>query len=711
MDFQWITFALLLVFLILGAVRAIWGSFLKNLLELACIPLAFLLAWIIQLVGGFQAIAELIVSPIMKNMIQGELSHDTSVFITASAASLIATVFFILVFVLLLVVLQTVAVKVILPRIKKDENETEKLGKKAISCLAGALGGFLVLGVILMPVFYIMDIADSASPIVRELECDDSQVYRAFDVIDKELVSPYEKGVATLAYKYTGISYVMSSTASLGGKMVAESGEKEYAADSLKTVISSGADILITLQSKNANGEHLNDDVKGLFSDPIISNVVTDLAIMGIDKMEVDQEKAHTDLLAALSLTLKEHYANIERKQVANDIHAFGDAIVCLNDYDHLIPLLANKNAVSGLDEIITDQECLEETVHILTAASAYDDLLETVYEFEVESICKMLEIPYDDNEAYTFLIEHLLDALNAVEADSISINDAGYFAKKFADSGRPLDTIYELDGPSFDKDLYQNWNKYQKAWRTVQDAFSAACEDTSLGAIWLEYEGKMYFYDGTTYVWTESDRIADRYSPISPLCQYLVSLAVDRDGEITESVLVSWLKAYESSSEESVALARKIANKESFKSSAVTYEKMLGAADFSTWDEESRQNDSKLIIQIIIKLKTVAEGISNTSTEDENYVRSITDQLGTLGESLDLMYETSCVKDLPLQLTQGMLQNDTFRKYINAGVVRELNEAVKNHEQMTYTSFMYSIKGIISLVIDKIEDFGGAIQ
>ena len=160
--------------------------------------------------------------------------------------------------------------------------------------------------------------------------------------------------------------------------MVAESGEKEYAADSLKTVISSGADILITLQSKNANGEHLNDDVKGLFSDPIISNVVTDLAIMGIDKMEVDQEKAHTDLLAALSLTLKEHYANIERKQVANDIHAFGDAIVCLNDYDHLIPLLANKNAVSGLDEIITDQECLEETVHILTAASPTQAFAET---------------------------------------------------------------------------------------------------------------------------------------------------------------------------------------------------------------------------------------------------------------------------------------------------------------------------------------------
>ena len=77
----------------------------------------------------------------------------------------------------------------------------------------------------------------------------------------------------------------------------------------------------------------------------------------------------------------------------------------------------------------------------------------------------------------------------------------------------------------------------------------------------------------------------------------------------------------------------------------------------------------------------------------------------------MDIMYETTCVKELPSQLAEGMLQNETFRKYINAGVVRELNDAVKDHDNMTYTSFMHSIRGIISLVIDKIDDFGGAIQ
>lgn len=717
MDFQWIMLAFLLVFMIMGSVKAMWGSFLKNMLRLACVPVAFLLAWIIQLTGGFQAIVNSVVAPLMKNLIEGELSHDTEAFITATASTLASTILFGLTFLLFLMIFRIVA-KVIYKNIskkeEKDENgkpKKEKFGLRFVSILSGAMCGFLILGVMLMPLFYVMDLASSASSLAQKSECDDSQIYRVLDVIDEDIVQPYEKGITTNIYKYTSILPLMNATTSLGGKIVTETGDKAYATNTIKALLSSGGDIVITLQSKKADGANLSADIKNLFSDPIILSVVADFAMSKIENMELDEEKAHTDLLSALSMTMKGHYAGEDKKQFSNDIHAFGDAIACLNDYDHLIPLFTNKNTVSGLGDLINDQECLEETVHILTDVSSYDALLETVYEFEIESICEMLDIPNDDSEAYDVLIEHLVGALNSVEVGSVSVENVGYFASRFADSGESLETIFEANKSSYDKTLYNNWNKYQKAWRSVQDAFSASCEDTSLGAIWIEYNGNKYFYDGTAHVWSKGDQVADKYSPVSPLCQYLVTMALKREGEVTEDLLIQWLKAYTDDSSASSALAKKIVNKEGFVSSAVTYEKMLAAADFKSWDEESRRKDSKLIVQVIMKLKGVAEGLASSDPAEDNYITTVIGHLGTLGEAMDLMYETTCVKELPTYLTEGMLQNETFRKYINAGVVRELNNAVKDHDNMTYTSFMHSIRGIISLVLGKIDEFGGAIQ
>ena len=714
MDFQWIILALLLSSMLMGAVKAIWGSFFENLIKLACIPVTFLVAWIIQAEGGFQRIADTCVDPLIKLLMGDSTTQSTLIsFIRAIASSMVAAIIFTLAFFLLLVIIRFIAKKIFLK--KKSENEKfkekEAAPKKLASFVIGAIGGFLVFAIYLMPVFYTMDIIDSAFPTVREEKCDDSRVYNVLELVDNEIIAPYENGMVMKAYNYTGISSLMSKTASLGSKMTTSSGEEVYAADSLKTLISAGTDVLITVESKKATGARLSEDLKNVFSDDVICDVLADFAASSLESMEVDEEKVHTSMLTAITSVLKEHYEDAEQKQLSSDIHVLGEALVCLNDYDHLLPLLNGQSAALELAEVVEDQKCLEDVVQTLTDLSPYDALLETVYAFEIESICEMLGIPHDDKEAYDTLVGNLTEDLNAIQTGSINLYEVTYFADKFATSGKSLETIFEDGGSTIDKELYNNWNKYQKAWRSVQDAFSAACEDTSMGAIWIEHNGNKYFYDGTDHVWTKDDVVDERYSPVAELCQYLVTKAVDRNGKVTESVLIGWLEAFDSDCSDCSALAQKIINKDSFKSSAVTYEKMLSSSDFKSWDEESRRNDSKLLVQIIIDLKEITKVASGNGDSDKEYVKSLMNYIGTLGEAMDLMYETTCVKELPLQISEGMLQNDMFRKYINAGVIRQLNDAVKDHENMTYTSFMHSIKGVVSLVIDKIEDFGGTIQ
>ena len=134
--------------------------------------------------------------------------------------------------------------------------------------------------------------------------------------------------------------------------------------------------------------------------------------------------------------------------------------------------------------------------------------------------------------------------------------------------------------------------------------------------------------------------------------------------------------------------------------------------ATFEDWTEETRIQDSKYIIRIWSKLSVITDNLpTNDVAHDTAYVRRLLAQFGTLGETLDLMHSTSCFAELPDDITVGMLQNDLFRKYINAGVITDLNEAVKNDENMSYTSFLNSLRGLISLVIDKLDDLGGAIK
>ena len=734
MDCQWLLLAILFVFIAVGTVKTLWHPLMKNGLRLACVPVAFLLTWIIQRCGGFKAISSAIVSAILNSFNGLSAMPDTEAFLYASVSSLVSSCLFVIGFIILLVLLRCIAVRIAFNLILKNKNtdienaeaeaeaeaevesktkeKPENIGFKVLSGLSGALGGFLILGVMLMPMFYIMDLASSATNAVRNSECDDSSVYRTIEVIDNHIVSPYENAITTKIYKNTGIYGLMNATSALGGKFVTEIGEKANAYNSLKTLLSNGVDVVISLQSAKSSGENLPDDIEELLSDPALRGIASELVMANADTIFKVDENGEETIGNGVLASLKNHYSQSGKQVISNDLKVLADAIEYLHDENLLMSVKISSDGITGLDSIINNDEALEGTVGILTGVSSYDMLIEYIYDYEIESVSHILGIPQDDKEAYELLIEHLLSAVNSVEKDSFSVEDVETFAEKFASSGLPITSIDFSDkSEGSDGMLYQEWKAYKDAWNSIHDAFSASCEDTTIGNIWIVSDGRMYFYYGETYVWEENTNIPKDYSPISALCQYLASKAVTADEEVTKNTLMTWLSDFEEENRgASTDLAVKLLNQNEFESSAVTLEKMLASSDFRSWDEETRRQDSSLIIQIWSKVRAVTENLpADDGSHGKEYVSKLIAQFGTLGEVMDLMHETSCITDLPEHLTLGMLQNDMFRKYINAGIITELNEAVKEDEDMSYRSFMYSLKSLISLVIDKLDDVGGA--
>lgn len=722
MDFQWILLAFLLVSVIAGAVRAIWRPIMKNVLRLVCIPIAFLIAWILQTAGVFKMICDPISSMLIGSMLKIPNAPDTKAFATAAITSVISAIIFVIVFFIVLMILRLALAnpisKVIDKAIKKkSENSNKKLLNgifKGLSALSGAICGFLLLGVSLMPIFYIVDLSSSAIVGTREHQYQSSSISRVVTVIDEKIVAPYEKSFTASIYKTLGISDLMSNTAAEGSVFTREDGTKVNAAKSLKNLLSHGLDAAVLFEAQKMDGDDLGKDIDALMADPALRPVLAELFCEYSDQLFKSEQAGEGTLMDDITSTLRDHYKTADKATVSEDIAVIGDAFKYLCHENMFSRIDLKTNGVKGFAAIIEDEELLGGFVEILADISPYDSLIKHIYEYEISGLTEILDIPQDDAEAYDVLLSHLINAANSVEENSFNIENVYEFAEKFATSGLPITTIDFSDKTAgSDAMLYQDWKAYKDAWNAFQDAFSASCEDTTIGKIWVKTDSGNYFYDSESYTWTKSDVLLADYSTVAPLSQYFVECSLSRSGSVNEDILLNWLFAFDSDEDNaSVALALKLLNRENFKSEAVTIEVIKNTTHFDLWDEQTRVEDSKTIIKIWSKLNVITAKLpADDTNHDTEYVRKLISQFGTLGEMLDLMHDTTCFPELPREITVGMLQNDLFRKYINAGIIAELNDAVENDDTISYSSFMNSLKSLISLVIDKLEDLGGVIK
>lgn len=578
---------------------------------------------------------------------------------------------------------------------KKPIFYKEKAWKRAISVAAGIIGGILTLSVTLLPVFYTMSLVSTAAHAAENTDASDSQIYQMAEVVDTYIVAPYEDSFVGGFYDVFGLSDLMCYTAKLGGKIELDNGTVAYADDTVKSILSHGLSAASQITSQNSECATVKEDINAIITDPALSSIVSDLLMGYIADMEIE-EPAEDDLMGGLLNNFMTYYKEADKATIEKDLAALGNTIGVLAEKGVVAKLLEED---ADFEELLADEEMLGDVVSAISGLSAFGPTIEGAFELGIGILGDTLQIPEDDAVAYENFMDDLLTQMQKSSSTAFNMNTIRYFIVKCEERNVRVASNNGVSG-------YSQFNAYVTHWKRVQSAFAHASEDQSYGYFTIEINGKWYLYDESAkkiviYSAENEATYKDKISPVAGIINALTQRSTTK--RLTKENVYTILNAYVASANDqvSVALANRILDKDNFVSKAATVEKMLAATDFTDWTDEEKAIDSKLCVSIIMKLLTLMDNLGNLNyAEDLDIAIDMLDQFTLLGETMDMMKETSCIKDLPPLLIEGIVKNEVFADFMKPSIAFQINSIVENNNR-TYAECMNQIAGIISWAIN----------
>lgn len=548
MNFQWILLAVLAVSLISEIAKAITRPMLKNVLRLICIPVAFLITFIIQACGLFQLltgkVADFLLGYAMP-MISSKLpipveSMDSAIeFLTAFCSTILSPILFVAVFSILLFILRSVHVNLVIKfinsramkqekkelkaqiklekkvmkeivreneervqdaldeaikdndaaidtfideyeapdddeiedlvdeRIKKEKKNKKKWGyykegydKKAVSYACGAVSGFLILAITLMPVFYTMSFLSAMTDGIRNSDAEDSKVYQIVDVVDEHIVAPYEKSFVIQLYDSMALVDLMNSTVRLGGKMKIDDGKVAYVDDIMKSILTHGVSAAAQITSGKSEQKELGNDIGAIISDPVIVDMLADAVTLYIAKMETPTPE-EGDPISGMTAYLINHYKTADKAVIKSDIGSLSDTVVIVIQSGVLSDILAKEFEFQNL---LADKETFADLLGSMTGLSVYTPLMETLFSLGLDMAGPSLNLPEEtinemkdsmsfenwtdeeirkaDSEKLMTVIFGLLDIMSSLGESEEGETDAMAMIDQFVTLGELLDVM-----------------------------------------------------------------------------------------------------------------------------------------------------------------------------------------------------------------------------------------------------------------------------
>ena len=596
------------------------------------------------------------------------------------------------------------------PELPKEEAPTKKkktglpdecAWKRVVSIATGAISGLLILAVVLMPIFYLMSIVTTAVEGIENSDADDSQIYQIVSVVDEYIAEPYEGSFTASFYDTLGISGLMNSVTREAGKMTLDNGKTVYADDVLKSLLKHGVSAATQITSAKSKYLTIEEDLGVLVSDPLISSVLADLVIMGLDGLEIT-EPEEDDIIGGLTNTFLEHYKEAEREVIEKDLQVVGKTVAALAKSGVLIQLVGGN---ADFEELLADEENLGNVVGSISGLSAFTPTIEGAFGLGVDLLGTTLNIPENDAEVYESFMTDLAAAMQKSSTTAFDYNTIRSYIVNCANQNKKVSSNNGIKGHS-------QFVAYVAHWEKIQAVFSHAAEDTSYGYFTLVINSKTYIYDKSTsriviYDDSTKEQYKDKVSPLAGVINVLTLNSTSN--QPTRDKIYAILESYVASTNDEVSkeVATRILAKDAFVSKAVTMEKMRAATNFSDWTEAEREADSKLCVSIIMKLMGLMDSLGSTgSMGDINAAKGLVDQFVVLGETMDLMKQTSCIGELPPLLLEGIIKNEMLKDYMSPAIAFQVNAKVA--ENKTYTECMRSIAGILKWAIENLGSMGG---
>ena len=567
---------------------------------------------------------------------------------------------------------------------KKPVFYPECAWKRIVSIACGVVSGVLILSVLLMPTFYIMSVATSATDPIETSDADDSQVYQIVDVVNEYVVGPYSNSFVAGFYDAIGLSGLMNYTTRAGGKITLENGTVVYADDVLKGIITHGVSAAAQITSAKSECADIKGDVNAIISDPMVSSLLADVLMGVIADLEME-EPAEEDLMGGLINNFVDYYKNADKATIEKDIQALGGAVGVLAE-SRILAALISGNA--DLEVMLEDEEILGDVVEAISGLSAFGPTVEGAFELGIEILGETLQIPANDAEAYDIFMEELLTQMVKSDSTEFKSNTIKYYVYTIAQNGGRTSSL--VSG-------HKMFISYVAHWEKVQSAFAHASEDKTYGWFTIDINGITYIYDKTNKtIITITDENREQYKDyISPVAGVVNALTLKSGtAKLTRDNLYTILNAYVSSTADAASLevANRILAKDGFVSHAVTVEKMLAATNFTDWTDEEKAKDSRLCVDIIMDLLGLMDSLGNMDTsEGIEGALDLVDQFGTLGATMDVMKQTSCINQLPPLLIEGLVKNEMLSTYMKPSIAFQINNIVENNNK-SYADCMNQI-------------------
>nr|MBE6545216.1 hypothetical protein [Oscillospiraceae bacterium] len=575
---------------------------------------------------------------------------------------------------------------------KKSAIYPECAWKRAVSIASGAISSLLVLAVFMMPFFYLMSVVSSATDAIEGSDADDSQIYKVVDVVDEYIVDPYEESFFAGFYNTVGVSKLMNYTTRAGGKIVLDNGTVVYADDVLKGLVSNGVSVAAQITSAKSECTTVKENIDEIINDPMISSILADVVMMLLDDMETE-EPAEDDLIGGIVANFTDYYKNADKETISQDLQTVGGAIGVLAE-ERVLAALISGNA--DFESMLSDEETLGDVVEAISGLSVFGPTLEDAFGLGIELLGETLHIPEDDAAVYGVFMEDLLDGMVKDKNTAFDLNTINGYVKYCASKGK---VVSGING-------YAMFLDYTKHWTKVQSAFAHASEDKSYGYFTIIINGECYVYDhtkGEIHHFTESnpeiyEAYKNKVSPQASIINYLALTSSTK--KLTADDLYDRLEKYAASNyadARGIELANRILAKDGFTTNAVTVEKMLDATNFSDWTAEEKAKDGRLCVAIITDLLGLMDTIGNLDTEDGlDAAYGLVDQFVVLGNTMDIMGETSCINKLPVLLIEGLVKSEMLSDFISPSTAFQCVEIVESNEDLTYSGSMVQISGLI---------------
>lgn len=304
-------------------------------------------------------------------------------------------------------------------RIHAERKELKKAGffkegKKrfAMSFVCGAVGGFLVYSVTLMPFLHIMDFVSTATSVIDNSDATDSIVYGLLETTDKHVVKPFEESFVVELYDSMALVDLMNSTTRLGGKMVID-GEVYYTDDLTKDMITNSTVIAMELTTKTPNTDKIRVSMHNLISHPLLLNTFVDVIATSLKEIP-DPEIKEGDMMNDMYVDIILHYKNADKDTIKSDIFVITDTLVLFAEKGIVMSLM-NKEA--NKDSLLGDKDLVGDLVGSMSGLSVFNPLVGGVFEIGMDMILPNLGIPENNAGGYDYFTEQMINSFGTVGA------------------------------------------------------------------------------------------------------------------------------------------------------------------------------------------------------------------------------------------------------------------------------------------------------